>query len=602
MSLRTVVLSLLAGVTFLAALRADHPDIYPTAEKMPTALQGPFTHTDDGAILCLENRQIHRSTDLGKTWESKTVLPDGIADREERAILKTASGTILCAFLDDNQLAKGEAWGTSDIDQWVLPTYVIRSTDDGKSWSRPTQIQRRWCGAIRSMIQHSSGRILLVGQSLENWSNTTLVYYSDDDGLTWKASPEMTLDDQGDHNGAMEGTIIERPDSSLFMLIRTTRGVFYESVSTDRGETWSVIAPSGIENNFCCGMMARLSDGKYILLWTRDRSATAYGHPEGEPYFKSRDELSIAFSDDAYHWSEPLVVAARPGDGTEPWRCLVSYPYVFEVTPGELWITTMQGGLRMAVSERDLLEGVAAREKTVRSANHKTVLCLGDSVSAPRVGSITYEELLRGKFERERLPVDFINAAVSTYTTGMAKDDFPRLTAGVNPDLVIIEFGINDSVIDVWADPPATRPRVPEEEFAENLKWMIGQFRSKSIPVILMTTTQLRWGESTRELYGKAPYDRDDPLSFTNVSLRRYNETACRAAEETGTALVDIFGLWDKIAAEQGEEALSPLLMGGKMHPSTQGQAMMAEALYQIVRDILNVSPDETIPLLKKVD
>ncbi|MBQ6620578.1 MAG: exo-alpha-sialidase [Thermoguttaceae bacterium] len=603
MSARTVVFFLLGWLTLVSALRADHLEIYPTAEKMPTDLQGPFVLTDDGAILCLENRAIHRSEDGGKTWESRIVLPENMTDREERAILRTASGTILCAFLDENQRAAGQVWGSSDIDQWVLPTYVIRSTDSGKTWSPPRQIQRRWCGAIRSMIQHSSGRIFLVGQSLENWSNTTIVYYSDDDGHSWKAGPEMTLDDQGDHNGAMEGTIIERPDSSLYLLIRTTRGVFYESVSTDRGETWSPIAPSGIENNFCCGTMARLRDGKYILLWTRERSSTAYNHPEGEPYYLSRDELSAAFSDDARHWSEPLVIAAHPNDGTQPWyHYLVSYPYLCEVAPGELWITTMQGGLRMAVAERDLLDGAAAREKTLRSPNHKWVLILGDSSSALRRGVVTYEERLRKRFEEEGYAVDFVNAAVSGYTTRTAKEHFDRLTAGVNPNLVILQFGINDSAIDVWADPPATRPRVSEEEFAQNLRWMIERFQAKSIPVILMTTTQLRWGDDTLALYGKAPYDPDDPLSFTNVSLRRYNEVIRRVAEGTETPLVDIFARWDQIASEQGEEAISALLFGGKMHPGTAGHAVTAEELYPVLLKKLKPYRDRTPEPLKKID
>ncbi|MBQ3333675.1 MAG: hypothetical protein IJG83_09675, partial [Thermoguttaceae bacterium] len=63
MSIRTFILSVLGSFCLLTALRADHLQIFQTAEIMPTGLQGPFVVADDGAILCLENRQIHRSTD-----------------------------------------------------------------------------------------------------------------------------------------------------------------------------------------------------------------------------------------------------------------------------------------------------------------------------------------------------------------------------------------------------------------------------------------------------------------------------------------------------------------------------------------------------------
>ena len=35
----------------------------------------------------------------------------------------------------------------------------------------------------------------------------------------------------------------------------------------------------------------------------------------------------------------------------------LSYPRVLEYSPGELWITTMQGGLRLVIQESDFIEG-----------------------------------------------------------------------------------------------------------------------------------------------------------------------------------------------------------------------------------------------------
>ena len=100
-----------------------------------------------------------------------------------------------------------------------------------------------------------------------------------------------------------------------------------------------------------------------ILVWNRR-------FPEGTDQYPSRggdrqwsevaasnhrEELSISFSEnDGNTWSEPIVIAKvgenQKADPTYKW---VSYPYVFERNPGELWVTTMQGGLRVKFNEKD---------------------------------------------------------------------------------------------------------------------------------------------------------------------------------------------------------------------------------------------------------
>ena len=67
------------------------------------------------------------------------------------------------------------------------------------------------------------------------------------------------------------------------------------------------------------------------------------------PASNHRGELSIAFSeDDGEGWSRPVVIARQPGAS-------LAYSYVFESEPGNLWITTMQGGIRLQLKEADFL-------------------------------------------------------------------------------------------------------------------------------------------------------------------------------------------------------------------------------------------------------
>ena len=65
----------------------------------------------------------------------------------------------------------------------------------------------------------------------------------------------------------------------------------------------------------------------------------------------------MAFSeDDGRTWTEPVVLAYDPmkeGDKEPAHR--LSYPHVYEHVPGELWVTTMQGPLRIKLQEDDFL-------------------------------------------------------------------------------------------------------------------------------------------------------------------------------------------------------------------------------------------------------
>ena len=62
-----------------------------------------------------------------------------------------------------------------------------------------------------------------------------------------------------------------------------------------------------------------------------------------------REELSLALSDDdGTTWTKPVVIAKQ----ADKW---LAYPYVFEVEPGRIWLTTMQGEVRVEFNESDFI-------------------------------------------------------------------------------------------------------------------------------------------------------------------------------------------------------------------------------------------------------
>jgi sialidase-1 len=338
-------------------------------QQLPFALQGPFVRTSDGAILAIDESSSYLSHNEGATWSAPRPLfpaPAPVKVSRERALLRTASGTIIAGFMNLNE--RHWTWNDDlgDAPGARLPTYVMRSVDEGRSWQDLQQLHEDWSGAVRDIIQTRDGRVIMTAMKMlhDPGRHAVLTYSSVDEGVTWKASNLIDLGGAGHHGGVTEPTLVELSDGRIWMLIRTNWGEFWSAYSYDGGEFWRVIQPSGIAASSAPAIVKRLSSGRLLLIWNRP-------WPEGEnewplsggdrrwsatPVSNHREELSVAFSDDdGVSWSEPVVIAgrhatAKPGSGR--W---LAYPYAFEARPGQIWITTMQGGLRASLNELDFV-------------------------------------------------------------------------------------------------------------------------------------------------------------------------------------------------------------------------------------------------------
>ena len=73
------------------------------------------------------------------------------------------------------------------------------------------------------------------------------------------------------------------------------------------------------------------------------------------PVSWQRNELSMMFSnDEGKSWTKPIVIAKNyPQAGAWDMKKWLSYPMVFEVKPGVLWITSGFGALKIKMNERD---------------------------------------------------------------------------------------------------------------------------------------------------------------------------------------------------------------------------------------------------------
>ena len=331
------------------------------ATWMPDFIMGPFVRLSEGRLLAVDSEHCLISADEGKHWQEHALFKDAskFKVRPERAIIRTSKGVVILAFTNDRE--KHWTWNNKlhDAPGATLPTYSMRSLDGGLTWEAPQKLHDDWTGAVRDIIETKSGRVVFTTMKMLHHPGRhgVLTYCSDDQGQTWKASNLIDLGGEGTHGGVMEATIVELKDGKLLMLLRTNWMTFWRAESTDGGLTWHPLGPSDIPASSSPGLLKRLHDGRIVLIWNRPFSkdkATqqlrgGVGGLSATAANWSRSELSLAFSEDeCLTWSQPVVIARKPG----AW---LAYPYLFEASPGELWITTMQGGVRLKLHEADFV-------------------------------------------------------------------------------------------------------------------------------------------------------------------------------------------------------------------------------------------------------
>jgi len=296
-------------------------------------------------VLTVVGREAWVSADEGKTWQKHPMFREGkFQANSGRAIVCLKSGTVVVTFINSGE--GRHHWNVQTQRPYPdtrLPTYSVRSIDNGRTWEDPVLIANEYSGDMRGLVQLADGTLVSMVQRLNyaEGRNYSQPYWSDDEGRTWHGADVMDCGrEHGDHSGLIEPTLIELKDGRVWTLLRSYHGCFYEAFSSDRGRTWSPIPPrkSKIASTGSPGLLTRLSDGSILL---------TYNAPPTAGYAR-REELFVALSDDeGATWTTPVVIARNPG-------ARVAYPTVFERRPGELWISTFQGELKASTTLSEL--------------------------------------------------------------------------------------------------------------------------------------------------------------------------------------------------------------------------------------------------------
>jgi lysophospholipase L1-like esterase len=230
-----------------------------------------------------------------------------------------------------------------------------------------------------------------------------------------------------------------------------------------------------------------------------------------------------------------------------------------------------------------LIAGLATAPRSTL-ARDLLVVALGDSTTAvaknwaPEIDEV-YADCLPRALAPHGFRATVVNAGIGDTTTRDAVARLDRDVRAHHPQLVVIQFGINDSWID--ADEGKSAPRLTRHEFCANLRIMTRRLAHDGAWVVLMTPNPMRWLDPFYvEVFRTHPglLDTDAPRGIDRL-LDDYAADVRRVARREHATLVDVHRAFEHYGQEPGRSIDELLLAGDGIHPNRAGQQLVCRLL-----------------------
>lgn len=142
---------------------------------------------------------------------------------------------------------------------------------------------------------------------------------------------------------------------------------------------------------------------------------------------------------------------------------------------------------------------------------------------------------------------------------------FDRDVLALKPDYVFIYFGLNDALNE--------SKFLSEEEYVENLGWMVDQARKAGIKPILCTIHAVG-EEALLKRHKQKSYGAEGP----NGKLDRYNKALGRLAKAKKVDVADFAGV-----AAAAEQKKTSLISADGVHLTPSGHRALADCFFKVV-------------------
>jgi len=233
---------------------------------------------------------IYVSLHDGTHWSAPQKVADGIVNDTTH---KACYNPVLF-YYPDGELLLFYKIG-KNVQDWS--GHLIRSFDDGKTWSKPETLPDGFLGPIKNKPE-LIGNKLICPSSTENNGWQAHIEFTEDRGKTWRKTESINSKPWN----IIQPSILKMGDNRLQIICRSKDEHLISAFSSDMGETWSDPIALYLPNNNSGTDAVTLHNGTHLLVYNHVM-ATQSAYIE-----KARTPLNVAVSSDGITWKAVLIL------------------------------------------------------------------------------------------------------------------------------------------------------------------------------------------------------------------------------------------------------------------------------------------------------